>query len=310
MPWSELPPDLRAAIEQRLGSRVRAATDQPGGFSPGVAARLVLDDGRRAFVKAVHPARNAATPTIYRREAAVVAAMPASAPVPALRWVIDEGPDGWVVLGFDDVEGHQPTVPWRDEELDLVLAALTDLATTLTPSPVPRSLVGGAEDAWDSTEDGWAGLSALTPMRPQLDDWSRRHLDELVDLEATVGAAVQGTTLLHFDIRADNVLLTTEGVRIVDWPHARIGQPWLDLIWFAPSVAMQGGPDPMTLLDRYAPARGADPEAIDAAIAAVAGYFTAHALHPDPPGLPTLRAFQAAQGAIARRWIADRRNWR
>lgn len=293
-----------------MGSRVRAATDQPGGFSPGVAARLLLDDGRRAFVKAVDPARNATTPTIYRREAAVVATIPASAPVPALRWVIDEGPDGWVVLAFDDVEGHQPAVPWRDDELDLVLAALTDLAATLTPSPVPRSLVGGAEDAWDSTEDGWAGLAALAPMRPQLDDWSRRHLDELVELEATVGAAVQGTTLLHFDIRADNVLLTAEGVRIVDWPHARIGQPWLDLIWFAPSVAMQGGPDQMTLLDRYAPARGADPEAIDAAIAAVAGYFTAHALQPDPPGLPTLRAFQAAQGAIARRWIAERRNWR
>ena len=115
---------------------------------------------------------------------------------------------------------------------------------------------------------------------------------------------------MHFDLRADNLLLTDDGVRVVDWPHARIGQAWVDLVWFAPSVAMQGGPPPPELLDRYAPARDADPDAIDAAIAAVAGYFTIDALRPPPPGLPTLRAFQAAQAVEARRWLADRRGWR
>jgi hypothetical protein len=29
------------------------------------------------------------------------------------------------------------------------------------------------------------------------------------------------------------------------------------------------------------------------------------ALRPPPPGLPTLREFQAAQGAVARRWLAE-----
>lgn len=106
------------------------------------------------------------------------------------------------------------------------------------------------------------------------------------------------------------MLLTADGVRVVDWPHARIGQPWVDLVWFAPSVGMQGGPDPGSLLAGYAPARDVDPEAIDAAIAGVAGYFTLDALRPAPPGLPTLRAFQAAQGDVARRWLADRRGWR
>ena len=40
--------------------------------------------------------------------------------------------------------------------------------------------------------------------------------------------------------------------------------------------------------------------------AAVAGYFTQRSNGPPPPGLPTVRQFQAAQGAIARRWIAQR----
>ena len=53
IPWDELSSALRAEIERRLGSAVAAARTQTGGFSPGVAARLELTDGRRAFVKAV-----------------------------------------------------------------------------------------------------------------------------------------------------------------------------------------------------------------------------------------------------------------
>jgi RIO-like serine/threonine protein kinase len=39
-------------------------------------------------------------------------------------------------------------------------------------------------------------------------------------VEATWAGHAAGTTLLHADIRADNVLLTGGGVVVVDWPHA------------------------------------------------------------------------------------------
>ena len=45
---------------------------------------------------------------------------------------------------------------------------------------------------------------------------------------------------------------------------------------------------------------------LDAYLAAIAGYLTRQSLLPPPPGLPTVRAFQAAQGTIARRWLAAR----
>jgi hypothetical protein len=45
---------------------------------------------------------------------------------------------------------------------------------------------------------------------------------------------------------------------------------------------------------------------VNCALASLAGYFTRHSLLPPPPGLPTLRAFQAAQGTVARRWLAQR----
>ncbi|MFI5631759.1 hypothetical protein ACIA8E_20775 [Streptomyces sp. NPDC051664] len=40
--------------------------------------------------------------------------------------------------------------------------------------------------------------------------------------------------------------------------------------------------------------------------AALAGYFLAHSLMPDPPGLPTVRAFQGAQAAAALEWLRGR----
>ncbi len=309
VPYGSLPADLRAEVDARCGSPVVAADSQPGGFSPGVAARLRLADGRRIFVKAVHPAANANAPDLHRREARVVAAMPDDTPVPRLQWVIDGGPDDWVVLAFDDVDGRQPAVPWRAEDLDRVMLAFNDLAVRLTPSPISADWLGTAGDLVRDTGRGWVDAATEPSTIDRLDPWTRRHIDTLVTLEADVESAAHGRTLLHQDLRADNVLLrrADDAVMVVDWPHARMGAPWVDLLWFAPSVAMQGGPAPEVLLRRFTPAAGADPDAIDVVIAAIAGFFTLGSLLPNPPGLPTLRAFQAAQGAIARTWLAQRR---
>jgi hypothetical protein len=44
---------------------------------------------------------------------------------------------------------------------------------------------------------------------------------------------------------------------------------------------------------------------VAALVCAMAGYLTERSLQPPPPGLPTLRAFQAAQATIAREWLAQ-----
>jgi hypothetical protein len=110
-------------------------------------------------------------------------------------------------------------------------------------------------------------------------------------------------------VRADNILLTDDRVWFVDWPHACVGAAWVDVVCFAPSVAMQGGPTPEEVIARHPACRTAEPAEITATVAALAGYFTHRALQPPPPGLPTVRAFQAAQGVVARRWLAQRTGW-
>jgi hypothetical protein len=106
------------------------------------------------------------------------------------------------------------------------------------------------------------------------------------------------------------MLLCTDTVVFVDWAHGCRGAAWFDLVCFAPSVAMQGGPEPAAFMQRGARATRVDDDRLTAGVAAVAGYFTNAATYPPPPNLPTLRAFQAAQGVPARGWLQERTGWR
>ena len=236
-----------------------------------------------------------------------MAGLPDGLAVPRLLWSYDEGEDGWVALLFEDVEGWNPAAPWQAADLDRVLATLIALSVTLTPAPPALEWTGSASRWGIANLGGWRRLRYDPPA--DLDAWSRTNLDQLVELEEAAPDAIAGETLLHLDIRADNLLLTPDRVWVVDWPHARIGAAWVDLVFFAPSVAMQGGPAPEALLARHPAAREADATAITAAVAAIAGFFTYQASLEPPPGLPTLRAFQAAQGRVARDWLAERTKW-
>jgi hypothetical protein len=87
--WDDVPGWLRGEMEERLGGPVVEAVTQPSGFSPGLAVRVRLGDGRRAFVKAVGPEPNPDSPGIHRAEARTMAVLPRSAPAPRMLWSLD-----------------------------------------------------------------------------------------------------------------------------------------------------------------------------------------------------------------------------
>jgi hypothetical protein len=301
--WEAVPAGVRSAVEQVCGSAVVEARTQPGGFSPGVAARVVCADGARYFVKAVSAEVNRRSVEIHRQERDVLTALEpvilaGDLPVPRLRGSADL--DSWIALILDDVDGRHPAEPWRPGELGRVVTALDRLAEALTPAPIA---VPAIADQYARAFTGWRRL-AQSRQQDGLDSWSRAHLDDLAALEATWAAQTAGDTLLHTDVRADNILLTGENVVIVDWPHACRGAAFVDHVFFAPSVAMQGGPEPADLLALSAAGRSVDAKRLAATVCALCGYFTYQSLQPPPAGLPTLSAFQAAQGEVTRHWLA------
>jgi aminoglycoside phosphotransferase (APT) family kinase protein len=288
--WSDLPAHVRAAVEDRLGSPVVSAESQSGGFSPGTADRVVTRTGDRAFVKAVSPAQNPRSAEMARNEMVIAGALPAAAPVPRLRAAFDDGE--WVVLIFEDVAGRHPRTPWEPAEVDLAVGGLRQLARTLTPSPVPQA-PAAAERLRDDF-GGWRRVAADPP--PDLDPWVTAHLDSLVATADRALASLSGDTLVHCEIRADNMLITPAGqVRFVDWPWGCVGPDWLDTALLAINVLVHGGDG-----DAIMPAQGID------VAAAFTGYLLDIARRPPPPGLPTVRAFQRAQADALLPWLRER----
>lgn len=278
------------------------AVTQPQGFSPGLAARLRLSDGRRVFLKAVSEKANPDTPGIHRREARILAALPLTAPIARMLWSYDD--KGWVALCLEDVDGRHPGDPWTDADLDLVIATIEKMSLELTPSPVATTET--VPEFFSRTVNGWR--IALDRSEHRLEAWELRNLAQLAHLEAQAPALTRGDALVHCDVRADNLLIAGDRVFVLDWPWARVGAAWIDLVAMAPSVTMQGGPACEDFLVRL-DLRGVSREAIDAVICSLAGYFVVRALEPPPQGIPTVRAFQAAQGRVATAWLRERTGW-
>ncbi|MEW2400147.1 aminoglycoside phosphotransferase family protein [Streptomyces sp. NPDC046862] len=302
-PWQALPTTVRAAVADVLGAPVARAVTQTGGFSPGVAARVTTAEGRRAFVKAVSAEANPTSPGMHREEARNAAALPHHVPAPALLGSYDDGT--WVALVFEDVAGRQPHVPWHERELARVLDAVAELSRVLTPAPFDGPTV--VEDLADNFR-GWQQMIDDGDGGEGLDPWTVSRLPDLAELAASWTSLAGGDTLAHCDLRADNILLTEDGrVVFVDWPHARRGAaPWFDLTLMLPSVRAQGGPDPEEVFAAHPLGRDAEPDAVTATLAGFAGFMIRNCRQPPPPGLPTLRAFQRAQGMAALEWLRKR----
>jgi hypothetical protein len=66
----------------------------------------------------------------------------------------------------------------------------------------------------------------------------------------------------------------------------------------APSIEFQGGPPTDDVFTAHPLGRAADPAAVTAVVAGLAGFFIRQSLRPPPPGPPTLREAQAAHGRV------------
>lgn len=294
--WTELPNRVRTWVGEQLGGPVAEAVSRPGGFSPGVAARVVTGSGRRAFVKAVGPEPNPDTAGLHRREAEVLAALPDGLPVPRLLAALDEG--GWVALLLEDVEGHHPGGPWTTEEALASVEALEAVAGVTAPGEWPDL---SAELAGHFTS--WSRIAQDPPQ--DLDAWAARRTAELDDLAQRALARLRGGHLVHRDSRADNLLVEPTGrVRVLDWPWAARGAPWFDAASLLVDIRSYGDLDVAPLLP---PIRdlGATPEDVLGVAAGLAGLLAEASRRPPAPGLPTLRAFQRHQEEAAYRLLRE-----
>jgi hypothetical protein len=102
-----------------------------------------------------------------------------------------------------------------------------------------------------------------------------------------------------------NILLTEDRVLFADWPHARLGAPFVDLLLLLSSAAASGI-DPEPILTSQPQAAGIEPRTIDAVLAAHTGFCLAGALLPAPPGLEPIIEAKLSLGQAAITWLTRR----
>lgn len=293
--WAHLPPHVRALVERRCGSSVVTASSQTAGFTPGFASVLECADGSRHFVKAASTKAQRAFALAYREEARKLAALPDGAPAPRLQWLHDA--DDWVVLGIEYVEARSPRRPWNAADLTAAAGALESVARLphdeLDLQPIAADLADWPA-AWDHVRE----------TRPDLP-----HLDAAALLAATAVDLASGDTLVHSDVRDDNLLVTTDGrVLLCDWNWPTRGAPWVDTVLLM--IGPRGdGLDVDAHLARLPLTRDVPGADIDAFLALLVGYFWKQADQRVPPTSPYLRDFQRWQGDVVWKWLRERRGW-
>jgi aminoglycoside phosphotransferase (APT) family kinase protein len=300
--WPHLPPQIRALIERRCGSPVVDAASQGAGFTPGFASVLTCEDGTRHFVKAASVRAQRMVSEAYREEVRKLAELPAAAPAPRLLWHLAD--EDWVVLGIEYVESRAPHRPWRAADLEACVAMTEQLAADLTPAPAALGADTFVAEYAD-LPSYWDKLRADPPGLPGFVE----HLDEAAALAARYAEVTDGGTLVHTDVRDDNLMLTADGrVLLCDWNWPTVGAPWLDTVFLM--IGPRGdGLDVDALLATTPVTRDVPAESIDIAIALVTAYFLISAAQPVPSTSPYIRDVQSWQGEVCWRWLAERRGW-
>lgn len=263
---------LSRRVASRLGRSVAEVRAVAGGYS--LAERLVVHwrGGGSVFVKG---ATDADTAAWLRTEHAIYARGPAGFMPELLGWE-DDGAAPWLAL--EDLSAASWPPPWPEPGIAAVLATMAQVAAR-PASDLPSMETRRGDLA------GWTRVAAEPHAFLRLglatDRWLARALPTLLAAERR--AVLDGDALLHNDVRSDNLCLAGERVVLVDWNWACRGNPRLDIAAWLPSLAIEGGPPPETIL----PGEG------DLACF-VAGFYAAHAGLPPLQSRPTLRALQQA----------------
>ena len=307
--YRDLPEEVRDWIAGQLSAPIVEAVDRRGGFSPGATATVHAEDGSGLFIKAVTDAINVDALQIYRNERDRSIRLPRRPGILKLSGSVELTVDDqqWIVIAFPLLDGAPPAHPWAKADAVRCLDLADRLAIELTPSPWP-------EDPEQTQHminflSGWQQVAA-----DESDPWrsdAGKELAARIDAEQEMLAALPGNTLSHFDLRADNIMITGEDqVWFVDWAHARNAARWFDALLLIADIVSSGADladggeiDVAELLDNHpACARVSRPIKISL-LSSLAATLHAASRKPSAPGLPTIRSWQDLTAESIQRFV-------
>jgi aminoglycoside phosphotransferase (APT) family kinase protein len=238
-------------------------------------------DGTSVFVKGATDARTA---TWLRTEYGIYSQVQAPF-LPSMRTWEDDGSSPFLVL--EDLSEAVWQAPWAMARVTQVLDTLRQVAATPPPAWLPRLQERWARLGWAQVEQEPAPFLRLGLCSAA---WLAHTIHALVAAEAS--AQLAGEEFVHGDVRSDNLCFVGDRVVLVDWNWACRGNSTIDIAAWLPSLHLEGGPLPETILPAH-----------PHLAALISGYFAARAGLPVEQASVQIRAIQLAQLRVALPWV-------
>jgi Phosphotransferase enzyme family len=240
-------PDVRRVPESirrasaALGLAPVSWTSPPFGLSAAERHVVLFDNGTRVFVKG---ATDPDTTVWLANEFHLLEQVGGHFGPEVIAWLSDDQRP--VLVTADLSSAYWPaaggtTTQWRAGDIDAVLATLEQLRALPAGPSLPSV-------SWP--QPCWSGLvERRIPARLGLcsQEWLDRHGPEIIAFDER--ATPDGCSIVHGDVRSDNLCLLADGqVRLVDWSVSGVGHPLHDLIALLPTLRLEGGPAPASVL--------------------------------------------------------------
>lgn len=268
-----------------LGSRVVGVRAVEGGYSGAERWVVVLENDATAFVKmGVHDH----TRHQVRQEARFYQAFQE---VFTPRLMDFEDHDESPLLILEDLSHATWPPPWTEAQVEKVVAILEQVASASPPDFLPSL------EQYRENLSGWSRIEDDASSFLDLGLASEAWLDEALPVmkAASDRAVLSGSSLVHFDVRSDNLAFFPNRTVLVDWSIPAVGNPLADIVGWLPSLHVEGGPAPQEVLGQ----EGAD------LVALVTGYWASKAGLPPPQRAPRVRDVQRAQLEVSLPWAAQ-----
>lgn len=271
--------ELAHRIERLVGAKVESYRRVEGGYTP--ALRLLCKTARATFFAKV--GATPGTSKSLRREIHIYNSISGDF-MPRL--VASEDDESEPILVIEDLSARHWPPPWDGRQVELTLAQIEALHNARASVETYAQVYGTDDATWRAVA---AAPEPFLSLGMADAEWLEAALPALVECEE--GCSTAGESLTHCDLRSDNICVTDDRAVFVDWNAACLSNPRLDLGFWLPSLAYEGGPEPEEIL----------PDAPEVA-AWVSGFFAARAGLPEISDAPRVRTVQRRQLETALPW--------
>lgn len=319
--WADIPPTVLASLQHITKSPVTDSQIIWGGFAPNATFGVTCADGQRYFIKGTPPWQSDRGKELMGLELAFydndylpAGVSPAFHGKTAL--------EGWSLAVFELIERGEESLPWTEAKYRAVFRSMdavyrynkdrTEFAPYLRNHIRHVDEIDEIESVLGSA-DAIANTARIFINPAAGAAWLTEHAEALQRMAGSVKSYTEHSTLLHCDLRHDNIVFNKAGdAKLVDWAWPTTGPLAFDVMYFTQASEADGGMPVEKALDIYKQETGVsfEREGVQSLMALYAVAYGGWAPLPASAEMPRLRPMQGVYFGAMMSQVARVMGWR